>query len=106
MFYRSPIGVIGGVVALASLALLGLFILKKRGEQQRAGANNILAPNPDAYSPTTAEFKYEQPRPYNPLDPSTFPSYVPSIVSGGDTLPGGYARTSLQPVRYSGVPEL
>lgn len=100
-FHRSPTGVVGGIVGLAGLAGIAFFFL--RGRRGREDHNDILGPNPLAYNPAMGETMFEQPKLYNPADPSTFPT----PVSGGDSsYSGGQTTNPFQPGRYNGAPEL
>jgi len=96
---RSLVGVVGGVVGLAAIAALVFIFLKKRNGK----TDNILEPDQMAYNPARVQSTYDQPKLYNPADPTTFPT----PVSGGDSShSGGYTTNPFQTGRYNGAAEL
>jgi len=95
-------GVVGGVIALAGLAALAFWFFKRRGRGGDPSNSNILGPNQITFNPTPNQ---DQPKLYDPADPSTFPT----PISGGDSYSGGggnYTTNPYQSGRYHGAAEL
>ena len=93
-------GVVGGVVALAALAVLAFFFKLRLGRVNAASV--ILEPNP-LTNPNMTNHIYAQPKSYDPAGPST----IPRIVSGHDSSHlGAHTSNPYQPGRYNGAAEL
>ena len=98
--YRFLTGVVGGVVALATLAVLAFFLKMRAGRGN--AANVILGPDP-LTNPNMTDHTYAQPKSYDPADPSTFPHFMSNRDS---SHMGAYTSNPHQPGRYSGAAEI
>ncbi|KAH7344124.1 hypothetical protein B0J17DRAFT_645366 [Rhizoctonia solani] len=126
-------GVVGGVLGIALVALIAFFVVRKN-KQAKPGPNE-LPPTPTELSqPATAQYgqygggqapygQYQpvaQPpsfvpttpsyyKPYDPSDPSTFPTdpYTNSVNHPESVPPLSYSQNAdTHPSRYNGIPEL
>ncbi|CAE6429191.1 unnamed protein product [Rhizoctonia solani] len=126
-------GVVGGVLGIALVALIAFFVVRKN-KQPKPGPHE-LPPTPTELSqPTTTQYdqypggqatygQYQavaQPstfvpttpsyyKPYDPSDPSTFPTdpYTNSVSHAESVPPLSYSQSAdTRPSRYNGVPEL
>ena len=99
MLYRSPAGLVGGVLGLVALAILACFLFRRRG--RHAAPNGT--PDPLAPNPATAVAGYESLKLYNPSDHTAFPTHVPD---GEPSYSFGRTANPFQTGRYGGAPEL
>jgi len=110
-------GVVGGVVFLGVIAGLAVFFFQRRKQSHvapSAAYNNGTKLPTSEYSPQSStpfnnfsDFSGMQQRPYDPSDPTTFPTAAPTpTIHTTSSTPGvGYYEAPPRGA-YSGVPEL
>jgi len=101
MLYRSPAGVVGGVLGLVALAILACFLFRRRGRYP--APNGTPGLNPLASDPAMVVAGYEPQKLYSPSDHTTFPTRVPD---GDPSYPSGRTASPFRTGRYGGAPEL